>query len=220
MTRLWVVALVAFLGACYTSAPLRRGEPVADIGGRSIAFATLTSSNSYKPAFRPNLVYALVARNDNGKRDGHSAKLEGAYRSDDVSSDFLISFLLEPGDWTVESIVAQAMVFPIQGTYTTQEVAKFMVPERRYVYFGHVDLDIVERTRDDQPPAGFVLPLIDQAVSGASGGTFVIRIEDRFDADVALARSVFGVPAGQDVLNATVTTPAPPAPAPAPAPAP
>ncbi len=220
MTRLWVVALVGFLGACYTSAPLRRGEPATDFGGKSIAFATLTSSNSYKPSFRPNFVYAVVARNENGKRDGHSAKLEEAYRSDDTSYDFLISVLVEPGDWTVESLIGQAFVFPISATFATQEVAKFNVPAARYVYFGHVDATIVERTRDDQPRAGAVIPLIDQAVSGASSGTFVIRIEDRFDADVALARSEFGVPAGQEVLNATVPTPAPPAPAPAPAPAP
>ena len=216
MTRLWAVALVGFLGACYTSAPLRRGEPVDDLGGKSIAFATLTSSNSYKPSFRPNFVYAVVARNEKGERDGHSAKLQEAYRSDDDGYDYLISFLVEPGDWTVESLIGQAFVFPISASYVTQEVAKFSVPAGSYVYFGHVDTTIVERTRDDQPRAGAVIPLIDQAVAGASGGTFVIRIEDRFDADVALARSEFGVPPSQAVLNATVPTPAPPAPVPAP----
>jgi len=49
-------------------------------------------------------------------------------------------------------------------------------------YIGHVEATIRER-QGNEFKAGPTVPLLDQAVAGASGGTFDIEISDQWDKD-------------------------------------
>jgi hypothetical protein len=51
-------------------------------------------------------------------------------------------------------------------------------------YLGHLNLVIRSKKDDNEPNAGPLLPLIDQAVTGFSTGTYDLVIEDRFDEDI------------------------------------
>ena len=57
-------------------------------------------------------------------------------------------------------------------------------------YIGHVQAVVRER-KDGEERAGPVIPLIDQAVVGASGGTFDVTISDAWATDEALFKSTF-----------------------------
>lgn len=57
-------------------------------------------------------------------------------------------------------------------------------------YLGHVDATVRDR-KGDEFKAGPMLPLIDQAAAGASGGIFDIEVSDRWEPDEATFRSTF-----------------------------
>ena len=62
--------------------------------------------------------------------------------------------------------------------------------DRTNVPIGHIEATVRER-QGDEFKAGSSIPLIDQAVVGASGGTFDVAITDALSTDEALFRSKF-----------------------------
>ena len=208
MIRLVLLA-VALLAGCAGTAPLRAGVSDLDLDDGSVAFLTLRVSNTFKPSFVPELKLAVVTRTDeDGDLDTESFDVEPPYyASDPAYADYLISFQLDSGNWTLQNIFAQKGVFPASGNFIIPLAEKFKLPERRVVYLGHFHANVIERTRDDQPRAGPVVPPIDQAAAGASTGTFVIHVEDRFAEDVRLAQREFGLPANEEVLDVALPTP-------------
>jgi hypothetical protein len=58
------------------------------------------------------------------------------------------------------------------------------------VYLGHIDATVIER-KDGELRAGPVIPLVDQAVTGFSGGTWDISVSDQFDNDVTAFKKDF-----------------------------
>jgi hypothetical protein len=66
---------------------------------------------------------------------------------------------------------------------------------------GHVWATVRER-QDNEFKAGPVVPLIDQAVAGASGGTFDVETTDEFATDEAAFRSKFPALAGVEMAKA------------------
>ncbi len=60
------------------------------------------------------------------------------------------------------------------------------------VYLGRATGTIRER-RDGEFRAGPVIPLVDQAVMGFSGGTFDVLLEDRYEQDMKVFREKFPV---------------------------
>jgi len=57
-------------------------------------------------------------------------------------------------------------------------------------YLGHVDATVRERTGNEFK-AGAPIPLIDQAVAGASSGTFDVAITDRWTQDESLFKNKY-----------------------------
>ena len=68
-------------------------------------------------------------------------------------------------------------------------------------YIGHIEATIEERIDDKLLRAGFVIPLIDQAVTGASGGTFVVKITDLFENDIQLFQTEYPYLAQHQIKN-------------------
>jgi hypothetical protein len=52
-------------------------------------------------------------------------------------------------------------------------------------YLGRIEAVIRERKEETELRAGPLIPLLDQAVTGFSGGTFDIEIVDRYETDIA-----------------------------------
>ena len=77
-----------------------------------------------------------------------------------------------------------AGVFPIRGTFGAPVFMPFELSSGSIVYLGRIEATIRARRSDDELRAGPPVPLIDQAVSGLSGGTLEIRTSDNYDGDV------------------------------------
>ena len=52
------------------------------------------------------------------------------------------------------------------------------VSQNKIVYIGNINAMIKPRVSDDQPRAGSMFPLVDQAVAGFSNGTFEVEVSD------------------------------------------
>ena len=94
-----------------------------------------------------------------------------------------------------------ASSFPIHGSFFAPLHTTITVGEPGVYYLGHVNATVRER-KGEEFKAGPSIPLIDQAIAGASGGTFDIDITDGFDKDEALFRAKFPALAGVKITKA------------------
>jgi len=198
---------VLLAGGCATvKDPALSGDVSSvDTSKESIGFFTIKVSNSKNKSYQPNVKMVFIWEDKTGDRERYSFKVSEAYSSkENEFNEYVVSFQLKPGKYVMREIFAQSGFFPVIGTFSVPSFKKMEVPNNKIVYFGHIDANVVERGGDDQLRAGPVIPLIDQAVVGASGGTFVIDIQDRYVADSELVRKKFPYLSGKDIENMTL----------------
>jgi hypothetical protein len=99
---------------------------------------------------------------------------------------------LEQGEYVIRGLTGMASIFPINGFYFAPMHSKLQVTKPGIYYIGHVEASVRER-QGDEFKAGPSIPLIDQAVAGASGGTFDIEISDQWEKDEPKFRARFPV---------------------------
>ena len=97
---------------------------------------------------------------------------------------------LDPGQYVFEGMVSQGRGFPFIGTFHTPYAQKVEYGKAGVFYAGHLHAVVRER-KDDEPRAGSVIPLIDQAATGASGGTFDVTLTDDWDADSKVFNTLY-----------------------------
>ena len=101
----------------------------------------------------------------------------------DEFNEYLVSVYVEPGEHTIGRIFGNSSGFLIAATFDFAVNAKFSVEPGGVVYLGHISM--INRQRvGDEPRSGSVIPLIDQAAAGYSGGTFDVEITDRSETDL------------------------------------
>lgn len=209
--RTTVVVLIAsflFLNGCASikNAPISNEVKAIYTRYESVGFITLKASNNKNTSYQPEVKYALIWDDKAENRRKYSFKVVEPYnKAKNEFNEYIISFKLKPGKYVFREIFAQSGIFPVRGTFEVPLYKKITVPENKIIYFGHVEANIVDRTIDDQLRAGPVTPLIDQAVVGASTGTFVISIQDRFETDTALIRSKYGYLSEAEIENMTLS---------------
>lgn len=177
------------LFGCAGKLGMVKGQTSIDTSTKSLVLLPVTVSNQNKPGYQPNLTDAFLAI---GADTQHIATKDALYKEEkDRSKDYLMSFSLQPGTYTLEKIM---------GTYKIPMIIKasceiplkksFEVKPNSVVYLGHVTATIVER-KGDEERAGSLIPLLDQAWAGFSNGTFVVDIADRYESDIANYRSEY-----------------------------
>ena len=198
--------LMFMIGGCATVRPLALKEDGKLIlSEESIALIKVKVSNEYKKSYQPNIKFLFIWEDKNENRKKYSFEIKEKYMEvEDEYNDYLISIQLPPGKYKLREIFAQSGIFPVIGTFSLPIYASFKIGPNQIAYLGNIDASIVERTSDDMLRAGPVIPLIDQAVTGASGGTFVINITDNFDEDIAMFKSKYAQLEGYDIINLTI----------------
>ena len=93
----------------------------------------------------------------------------------------------------------------IIGYFFTPMHSPLEAKERGIFYLGHINATVRER-QGDEFKAGRTIPLIDQAIAGASTGTFDVAITDEFATDEALFRSKFPALEGVAIKKAILPT--------------
>jgi hypothetical protein len=153
----------------------------------SIALLTVKIANKYKTSYQPNIKHVIVCSNGEKDREKYSFKVGEKYNEVGNSyNEYLISFQLPAGTYKLRELFAQSGKFPVIGSFAVPVYSSFSIAHNKIIYLGHLEANIKERTDNKELRAGSVIPLIDQAVTGASGGTFVVTITDLFEDDIKL----------------------------------
>jgi hypothetical protein len=184
----WLSALMlVVLTGCATSLPMALSDAAAPKADKVTVLMSTTIGNDFKPRYQPGLVVVHWEKPEakeqadrlNFVPDAKSAVLlpEGV-----AHKSYLLSFELDPGQHLLAGMTSQAMAFPFIGTFFTPLMQNVSFERPGVYYVGHVQAIVRER-KEEEMRAGSVIPLIDQAAAGASGGTFDILVEDRWTAD-------------------------------------
>lgn len=117
----------------------------------------------------------------------------------------LMRLSLPPGKYTLERVWGELKRFPFQGIWNVPLLMTYDVPPKSVVYAGRISAHMRPRT-DQEFRAGALIPLIDQAALGISGGTFDVSVADHAAVDLERFREAF--PALKDVAIGTALLPA------------
>ncbi|MBS0427029.1 MAG: hypothetical protein JSR41_07055 [Proteobacteria bacterium] len=173
---------------------------------KPIFLMTATMKNTYRTSFQPRLLVVHVEKPEAKEAADRlnfvmddKAKLE----TDSVESGntYLLRFELDPGQYEIRGLTSLARSFPINGFFFAPMHSSLESKGPGVYYLGHVSATVRER-QGDEFKAGPSLPLVDQAVAGASGGTFDVEITDQLVTDEPVFRSKFPALASVGITKA------------------
>jgi hypothetical protein len=192
------IALSAFLGGCAapTKMAFADGTESTITPERAIYLMTATVKNSYRLSHQPKVLNTILVKNpDDAKPEAvvFGMDIKSKIETDtSAGSTYLLRMELVNGSYVVRGFNSMSSSFPIHGFFFTPVHAKFEAERPGVFYLGHIEANVRER-QGDEFKAGPSIPLIDQAVAGASTGTFDIEITDRWASDEALFVDKFPV---------------------------
>ncbi len=160
-----------------------------------IFLMTATLRNKYRTSFQPELLVVNVERSTiKSSADRINFTMDNKAHNNlydhDVGRSYLLRMELEDGSYVLRGMFSMSNSILIQGTFFTPIHANFDANGPGIFYLGHAEA-IIRKRKGDEFKAGSSIPLIDQAVVGASGGTFDIEISDRWNKDEAIFRERF-----------------------------
>jgi hypothetical protein len=184
------------LGGCATTGKMALSKDAAglELGQQSLVLMTMRLGNTYKPDSQPKL-RAVSIRAEEGERATTSFEIgELIARDESQTNQFeeaAFSFPLPPGRYQMREVSVYTPGIFAPGSGTVPIFARFEVKPGQVVYLGRIEAVRRERKDDAELRAGSVVPLIPQAVSGYSGGTFDVKIRDAYESDLKLLRDSY-----------------------------
>lgn len=206
MARLYVILAGFFLTACasHLSSPLNESSEPVDVSGQSIGVFMLKVSNQKNTFFQPSVKRMMIK--DERKNNSYVINIVDAYLSKDKTfKEYIVSFQLMPGQYLLKDIFAKAGFYPINGKFSIPVYKSLHLPANSLAYYGRIEANVIDRLNEEQLRAGPVLPPIDQAIVGASTGTFDVTIRDNFQDDVRIIRHVYPHVGDSEWLNLTLS---------------
>lgn len=196
------VCLAIFLTGCAggVKMPLQDDAPLSTTA-KPVLLTSIDIKNKYKERYQPQILFVHVFRVADGKEElipfqMDSKGLHWGEEDEDPLKHY-VRFELDPGEYRLQGAFAQARAFPVVAFFYVPMHMQFKVtPEPKVTYLGAIEATVRER-QGNEFRAGSVVPLIDQSVAGASGGTFEVAVADKYDADVKTFKKLF--PAIQNV---------------------
>ncbi|MGB9109836.1 MAG: hypothetical protein WCC39_14235 [Telluria sp.] len=118
---------------------------------------------------------------------------------------YLVRLALVAGDYKVVNVTGKASAVPINSLFEVPLLSDLKVKPNSVTYVGRVTAKLRDRVGNEFR-AGPVVPLIDQAITGMSGGTWDVSVENAAARDIGLFRAAY--PALKDVAIDTAPLPA------------
>jgi len=192
------IAAVLYSSACATvmKMPYAKGAPPIE-PGKALFLMTATLRNVYEPSYQPKVLVINVEREGATEaKDRFNFKMDDEGRQEneslEVGNNYLIRMDLGPGTYVIRGITCVNNSFLVHAVFFAPLHERLVVTGPGVYYLGHIDATVRERAGGEfraGPPA----PLIDQALAGASGGTFDVTISDRWEIDRARFGMAFAV---------------------------
>jgi hypothetical protein len=198
-----LVAVIGLTG-CASPMALSGKGTAAEINGVTMAIFTVRTENSYHPNFHPDVKYLKLDKN-NGKQP-KTFKVNKVQDSGACDGEYLVSVDADPGSHTLNDIWGTSHRGLIMGSFSWPLDATFNLQANEITYIGHIDM-VNRKRKDGEPRSGSVIPLIDQSISGFSGGTFDVTISDRFPTDVQLFVNAYPMIQGKSIYKSIMQLP-------------
>jgi hypothetical protein len=162
---------------------------------KAVFLLTTTLKNGYKTSYQPKAFVLNVEKADAKERGDRlnflideKARVEAD--NAEAGNTYLVRMELEPGDYVIRGMTGFSGIFPVRGTFFAPLHAEVKSGEPGVFYLGHIAATVRER-QENEFRAGPPIPLIDQAVTGFSGGTFDVVVSDRLDQDESIFKTKF-----------------------------
>jgi hypothetical protein len=193
----YVLTIAVLLSGCATPTKMAfdSDEERLTESSKPVFLMTATLKNAYRTSFQPKLIVVNVERagaKDAADRLNFTLDEKAKNESDnpEVGSTYFLRMQLDPGRYEIRGLTSVGRSFPISGFFFAPMHAPVESSHPGVFYLGHVTATVRER-QGNEFKAGPSIPLLDQAIAGASGGTFDIEISDRLSTDETTFRSKF-----------------------------
>jgi hypothetical protein len=193
------IASAALLTGCAspTVMPFSTAENSAIKADKTIYLMTATIKNAHRTSHQPKAIVLNVERGEakeSADRINYTMDLKARDESDlaEKGSTYYLRMELDNGNYVVRGITSMSSSFPIHGFFFTPIHAALPKTGPGVFYIGHVEA-VARKRLDDEFKAGPSIPLLDQAVAGASTSTFDVVISDQWGTDEAAFKSRFPV---------------------------
>jgi hypothetical protein len=195
--RLTIVFLVFLVLVVFSMAGCASIQPMAlssetktlDLSETSVALMTVKIANEFKPGFQPTKCFVYIKDMKTGKMQTYTVGKPN-HSVEKQFNDYLVSMKCVPGEHRFQNIGGCSQHFPIYGSFIIPVSNSFDIQPGKVVYLGRIEA--VNRKRvGNEPRAGSVIPLLDQGVSGFSGGTWHIKMYDNYEEDIAAFKQKF-----------------------------
>jgi len=204
-----LVAAAVLLSGCATRTKMAFEDDAQQLTPTSkpVYLMTATLKNSYKTRYQPRVLVAHVEKagaKDAADKLNFTMDAKAKHEEEDsetTGNTYLMRLELDAGDYEIRGLTSLARAFPVNGFFFTPMHSPLKAGGPGVFYLGHVTATVRER-QGEEFKAGPVIPLIDQAVAGASGGTFDVTISDELATDEALFRSKFPALKGATIKKA------------------
>lgn len=115
---------------------------------------------------------------------------DGWLTQNDDKPLYAYRFLVPEGTTAISGITGIAKAFPLIGSFYVPLGMEVPVGKPSVLYLGRVEA-VLRPREDNEYRAGGVIPLLDQSVTGMSGGTFDVKVTDQSKVDLPLLRSTY-----------------------------
>lgn len=184
-----VIAATVVLAGCASPQKMAFAPdtPATVNPNKALILMTAKIANRNGISHQPKLLVAHVERPEvKGSEDRLNYVMDDRGRIEtnnmETGNTYLLRMEVDPGDYTLRGLTSMSQSFPLIGSFFTPIHAEVKTVAPGVYYIGHVEATVRER-KGDEFKAGPSLPLIDQALVGASTGTFDVTISDRWSQD-------------------------------------
>ncbi len=206
--RTWAgLLLVLTLTGCATSmkAAMDKKTEKIDVGEDSVFLLTAEISNDYKPSYQPDALFLNVETPDaksSEQRFFYSVDEDGTFKKE-TGNKYVFRGRIKPGKYVIRGIEGNKVSFMVMGTFSMPLHCEFEAKKGQVADLGKVIAKIRER-QGYEFRAGPVTPLLDQAVTGFSGGTFDIQVVASNETDTRWMKSLFPALRTVDIVPNTL----------------
>lgn len=151
-----------------------------------LAILFITTENKVSPSYIPYIEKILLNQVQLNEEDYY--KLNSPIQSEEKQATYLVSFQLPEGDYEMNQISGSSGIFPVTGRFFWECELEFSLNSSDLVYLGNLDFKN-RKKRIGEAASGFILPLIDQAVTGFSTGTIEMEINNQKSNDLEMLYS-------------------------------
>jgi len=193
MFLLGMMALL-LLSGCATvhEMGLKKGDSQLELKGKGMVLMSMEISNQYKPDYQPQIIAAQIEKpgaKSKEDRDNFQTDLEGTVSSAS-GTRYLLRMELQPGHYIIRGALCSYHSFFVMASCQMPVHGDFIVEADKVTYLGRA-VGVLRERQGEEFRAGPIVPLVDQAVAGFSGGTFDVTISDQQQEDLSSYKQQF-----------------------------